>query len=54
MKLFYIYFIVVFLDIFFIYISNDIQTVPYTLPPPCFCTHPLPHFGHGIPLYWGI
>ena len=31
------------LDIFFIYVSNAIPKVPYTLPPPCFPTHPL-HF----------
>jgi hypothetical protein len=30
------------LDIFFIYISNAILKVPYTLPPPCSPTHPLP------------
>jgi hypothetical protein len=27
------------LDIFFIYISNAIPKVPYTLPPPCSPTH---------------
>jgi hypothetical protein len=27
------------LDIFFIYISNAILKVPYTLPPPCSPTH---------------
>jgi hypothetical protein len=42
------------LDIFFIYISNAIPKVPYTLPPPCSPTHPLPLLGPGIPLYWGI
>jgi hypothetical protein len=42
------------LDIFFIYISNVILEVPYTLPPPCSPTHPLLLFGPGIPLYWGI
>jgi hypothetical protein len=42
------------LDIFFIYISNAISKVPYTLPPPCSPTHPLPLLGPGIPLYWGI
>jgi hypothetical protein len=42
------------LDIFFIYISNAIPKVPYTLPPPpCFPTHPLLLLGPGIPLYWG-
>jgi hypothetical protein len=30
------------LDIFFIYISNAIPKVPYTLPPPCSPTHSLP------------
>jgi hypothetical protein len=29
------------LDIFFIYISNAIPKVPYTLPQPCSPTHPL-------------
>jgi hypothetical protein len=42
------------LDIFFIYIANDIPKVPYTLPPPCSPTHPLPLPGPGIPLYWGM
>jgi hypothetical protein len=42
------------LDIFFIYISNAIPKVPYTLPPPCSPTHPLPFTDPGIPLYWGI
>jgi hypothetical protein len=42
------------LDIFFIYISNAIPKVPYTLSPPCSPTHPLPLLGPGIPLYWGI
>jgi hypothetical protein len=42
------------LDIFFIYISNAIPKVPYTLLPPCFPTHPLPLLGPGVPLYWGI
>jgi hypothetical protein len=40
------------LGIFLIYISNAIQKVPNT--PPHFLTHPLPLFGPGIPLYWGI
>jgi hypothetical protein len=39
------------LDIFFIYISNAIPKVPYTLPPPCSPTHPLPLLGPDIPLY---
>jgi hypothetical protein len=43
-----------FLDIFFIYISNAIPKVPYTIPPPCSPTHPLPILGPGVPLYWGI
>jgi hypothetical protein len=42
------------LDIFFIYISNAIPKVPYTLPPPCSPTHPFPLLGPGIPLYWSI
>jgi hypothetical protein len=42
------------LDIFFIYISNAIPKVPYTLPPSCSPTHPLLLLGPGIPLYWGI
>jgi hypothetical protein len=40
------------LDIFFIYISNAIPKVPYTLPMPCFPTHPLLLSGPGVPLYW--
>jgi hypothetical protein len=40
------------LDIFFIYISNAIQKVTYTLPLPCSPTHPLPLLGPGIPLCW--
>jgi hypothetical protein len=42
------------LGIFFIYISNAIPKVPHTLQPPCSPTHPLPLFGPGVPLYWGI
>jgi hypothetical protein len=42
------------LDIFFIYISNAIPKVPYTLPQPCSPTHPLPLLGPGIPLYRDI
>jgi hypothetical protein len=42
------------LDIYFIYISNAILKVPYTLPLPCSTTHPLLLLGPGIPLYWGI
>jgi hypothetical protein len=48
---FIIYFL---LDILFIYISSASPKVPYTLPPPCSATHPLPLLGPGIPLYWGI
>jgi hypothetical protein len=33
------------LDIFFIYISNAIPKVPYTLPLPCSPTHSLPLLG---------
>jgi hypothetical protein len=40
--------------LFFIYISNAILKVPYTLSPPCSLTYPLPLLGPGIPLYWGI
>jgi hypothetical protein len=39
------------LDIFFIYNSNAIPKVPYTLPPPCSPTHLLPLPGPGVPLY---
>jgi hypothetical protein len=42
------------LDIFFIYISNAIPKVPYTLPQPFSPTHPLPLPDPGILLYWGI
>jgi hypothetical protein len=41
------------LDIFLIYISNAIPKVPHTRPPNS-PTHPLPLFGPGVPLYWGI
>jgi hypothetical protein len=44
----------VLLDIFFIYISNAIPKVPYTLSTPCSPTHPLPLLGPGFPLYWDI
>jgi hypothetical protein len=40
------------LDIFFIYISDAIQKVPYTILPPCSSPHSLPLPGPGIPLYW--
>jgi hypothetical protein len=49
-----IYFDIFLLDIFFIYFSNAIPKVPYTLPPPCSPTHSLPLLGPGVPLYWGI
>jgi hypothetical protein len=42
------------LDIFFIYTSNAIPKIPYTVPLPCSPTHPLLLPGLGIPLYWGI
>jgi hypothetical protein len=42
------------LDIFFIYISNAIPKIPYTLPLPCSPPYPLLLLGPGIPLYWGI
>jgi hypothetical protein len=42
------------LGIFFIYISNAIPKVLYTLPLPCSPTLPLPLLGPGVPLYWGI
>jgi hypothetical protein len=49
------FFLILFLlDIFFIYISNAIPKVPYTIPLPCSPTHPNPLPGPGIPLYWGI
>jgi hypothetical protein len=41
------------LGIFLIYISNAIPRVPHTLPQHS-PIHPLPLFGPGIPLYWGI
>jgi hypothetical protein len=40
-------FLKILLDIFFIYISNAIPKVPYTLPPTCSPTHPL--LGPGVP-----
>jgi hypothetical protein len=48
----FFFFFVFLLGIFLIYISNAIPKVPHT-PPHC-PTHPLPLFGPGIPLYWGI
>jgi hypothetical protein len=44
------FFSIFLLDIFFIYISNAILKVPYTLPPPCSPTHPLLLLDSGIPL----
>jgi hypothetical protein len=41
------------LGIFLVYIFNAIPKVPHTHPPQS-PTHPLPLFGPGIPLYWGI
>ena len=37
------------IDVSFIYISNDISEVTYTLPVPCSPTHPLLLLGPGIP-----
>jgi hypothetical protein len=53
-KFIIVFFFSFLLHIFFIYISNATLKVPYTLPPPCFPTHPLLLPGPGIPLYWGI
>jgi hypothetical protein len=53
-NLFIYLFIYFLLDSFFIYISNAIPKVPYTLPLPCSPTHPLPLLGPGIPPYWAI
>jgi hypothetical protein len=41
------------LGIFLVYIFNAIPKVP-PYPPPQSPTHPLPIFGPGVPLYWGI
>jgi hypothetical protein len=41
------------LDIFFIYISNAIPKVHYTLPPPGSPTLPFPLLGPGVPLGTG-
>jgi hypothetical protein len=46
------YFFNFLLGIFLIYISNAIPKVPPY--PPHSPTHPLPLFGSGVPLYWGI
>jgi hypothetical protein len=48
------FFFNILLDIFFIYISNVIPKVPYTLPTPCSPTDPLPLLDGDVPLYWGI
>ena len=53
-ELFFLFFKFLVLDIFFIYISNAIPKVPYTLPLPCSPTLLHPLLGPGIPLYWGI
>jgi hypothetical protein len=49
-----ILFLLLLLDIFFIYISNAILKVPSTLPPPCSPTHPLTLLDPGISLYYSI
>jgi hypothetical protein len=54
LSFFFVFFLFLKLDIFFIYISNAIPKVPYTLPLPCSPTYPLLLLGPGIPLYWGI
>jgi hypothetical protein len=41
------------LDILFIYISNAILKVSYTISPPCSLTHTLPLLSPGVPLYIG-
>jgi hypothetical protein len=48
----FIYLFIYLLDIFFIYISNAVSNVPYTLLLPCSSNHPLPLLGPGIPPYW--
>jgi hypothetical protein len=45
--IFFIFFSI-FLGIFFIYISNAIPKVPYTLPTPCSPTHTLPILGPAV------
>jgi len=52
----FIYLFVYFLlSIFLIYISNAIPKVSHNLPThPNSPIHPLPRFGPGVPLYWGI
>ena len=49
----FFFFLIFLLGIFLIYISNAIPKVPHTTHPQ-FPTHPLPLFGPGVPLYWGI
>jgi hypothetical protein len=46
-------FILFSLGIFLVYIFNAIPKVRHTHPPQS-TTHPLPRFGPGVPLYWGI
>jgi hypothetical protein len=48
------FFFFLLLDIFFIYISNVIPKVPYTLAQPCSPTYSLPLLGPSFALYWGI
>jgi hypothetical protein len=45
------FFPIFYLGIYCIYISNAIPKVPYTIPPACSPTHPLPLLGPGVPLY---
>ena len=47
-------FLLLLLDIHFIYISNAIPKVPYTLPLPCSPNQPILLPGPGVPLYWSI
>jgi hypothetical protein len=49
----FFFFLNILLGIFLIYISNAIPKVPHAHPPHS-PTHPLPIFGPGVPLYWGI
>jgi hypothetical protein len=49
-SIFFFFFFYTLLDIFFIYISNAIPKVPYTLPLPCSPFHPLPLLGPGVPM----
>ena len=50
---FFFNFILFLLGIFLVYIFNAIPKVRHTHPPQS-TTHPLPRFGPGVPLYWGI